>query len=173
MEPVCRICETSVENDRLFPDICGSCARYDWGFWRLLKVARYGMFVGALVGIFWVTGMDRAGFAHPTLLLAVGAVIGALVGRAATEGAASFVFQQYLMHVREDLAEHERAQEAEKFFYVGMLSAFQGKTQYAVRMLKLARDHGWAGWDRLTADPQFAAFCRLPQVRRIMETPTG
>jgi MFS family permease len=166
----CKICETGEGVEfNLFPDVCDNCVKYDWGHWRIATANRIGFGLGCLVGLFWVSGQDLSTYQHPLIIGFFTMLVGGVVGAAFAASVAGFLFERYLMQPPGDADESQLAREAEKFFYVALLSAFQGKTEYAVRMLRQAHLHGWRRWDRLTGDPRFQSFCRHSDVRHLVQ----
>ena len=155
---------------RLFPDVCDECARYDWGRWHIARVVHWGFVVGVLVALFYAFNHEWSTYRFEWVVLMFWLLVGGVVGAAAADALTSWLFDRFLMQspVREQ--PEERRQEAEKFFYLGMLSAFQGKNQYALRMLELARRHGWDHWERLTEDPRFRGFCARADVKQLVES---
>ncbi len=151
----------------MFPEVCNACAAYDWGHWHIKRVVQWGFIVGVFVALYYAT-QPSSGREPGIALLVFWLILGGIVGAAAADAIASAMFNRFLMKAPVPGEERVRRQEAEKFFYLGLLSAFQGKERYALRMLRLARRHGWERWERLTNDPSFAAFCELPQVREVV-----
>jgi hypothetical protein len=169
MDSRCYVCERREEVVfNLFPDLCDSCARYDWGRWHIERVIYWGFFIGAVLAFIWVMGGHADAYRYPAAAIIFAVVVGGVLGAAIADAVGSFLFDRYLLSVASDLEEHQKAQEAEKFFYVGLLSAFQGKTNYALRMMRQARRHGWHRWGRMTNDPRFRDFCQLSEVKHLM-----
>jgi hypothetical protein len=170
----CKICETCdlFPNSPTFPDVCEFCARYDWGHWHIRKVHQTGFAVGAiLAAIWWVASGSAAQYAHPFLLTFFVGIIGGFVGQAVTDLVTDRVFHRMLVRTEPSRIPEDRAREAEKFFYISMLSAYQGKVRFAIDMLQQARRHGWQQWERLTNEPHLRFFSKLPQVKAITGHP--
>lgn len=153
MNTPCKICESGDEfsNSPAFPDICEYCARYDWGHWHIRKLTRTGFAVGALLAAIWAfwSGIGET-YPAPWIIVAFVGVVGGFVGQAATDLATDILFNRMLIRTPPSKIPEDRAREAEKFFYISLLSAYQGKVPFAVRMLAQARRHGWRQWERLT-----------------------
>jgi hypothetical protein len=167
----CKICEMNEDlTFTHFPDICDGCVQYDWGRWHLRRVMQAGGVIGAISGYVWAQGQGATAlYANSGAATIFAMLIGAIVGWASADALGSWIFERYIMRAPEpDHEEWQRRREAEKFFYVGMLSAFQGKTQYALRMLRQAERHGWHQWERLTGDPRFRHFCNQTAVRHLV-----
>ncbi len=171
MARICKICERpNARSYSFFPDVCDLCAGYDWGHWHIQVFNRAGFVLGGLVALLWALQTDMTvGYVYPGVLLFFVMVLGGLVGRAVTDALTNMVFNRLLIHTDPSAIPEDRAREAEKFFYISLLAAYQGKVRYAVRMLEQAKRHGWEHWERLTLDPQFRHFCRLEEVRRITD----
>lgn len=168
MQRVCKLCETSEEDFALHPDVCDDCAKYDWGHWRWRQVSFVGAVGGAFVAVLWAAGgAGGSEPAHPAASVLFIGLLGALLGWALAEVAVDRLLNRALLHAPPSEAPGERAREAEKFFYIGVLSAYQGKTRLAIRMWGLAQSHGWRGWEHLRTDPRLAPLSRSPQVRAL------
>lgn len=167
MPKICKVCELPAQSYTVFSDVCDGCIRYDWGHWKVKRARYHGLVFGVIVSV--LAGYDSPWHRYPAGWLGFGFLLlaGALAGMAAFEALASWLFNRYLTRAEPSPHPEERAQEAEKFFYLALISAFQGKKHYALRMLRLAHRHGWRQWEMLTADPRFAAFCRLPAVQML------
>lgn len=132
-----------------------------------------GGFTGFVVALGWALfGGALHSFAGTGLAAFFIAALGALVGWALTEVVVNLLLNRALLHSPPNEAPGERAREAEKFFYIGLLSAYQGKTRFALRMLALARSHGWRGWERLKNDPRLTPLARCAFERALIE-PAG
>ena len=166
----CKICETDEDvTFTLFPDVCDSCVKYDWVHWRIAAANRIGFVLGCIATFFWLGEQNLAVYQHTGFIWAFTMLLGGIVGAAFGATIGSWLFERYLMQPPGEEDERQLEKEAEKFFYVALLSAFQGKTEYALRMLRQAHRHGWRHWERLTGDPRFQAFCRHSGVRQLLQ----
>lgn len=165
----CKICDLDdVTFSQWVPDVCEDCLQYDWGHWHWRTVSLFGFLAGFVVTVAAWTGLDLgAGYAYGWVVAGFAGAVGGLVGYALTALATDRILNRMLVHSPPSPAPEDRAREAEKFFYISVLSAYQGKARFALRMLEQAQRHGWARWDLLTRDPRLGYFTRLAPVRRI------
>lgn len=169
MNRACKVCDTDDSPASGWaPDVCEDCLRYDWGHWRWRGLNWLGAAAGAAAawGAF-VSGGAGAALVYPLVVAGLAVLLGAVLGIVFTTLVADRVLHLLIVRSAPSEAPEERAREAEKFFYISLLSAYQGKVRFALDMLEQARRHGWAQWERLTADPRLDAFARLDRVRRI------
>lgn len=168
-DKACKICDMSeVTFSQWVPDVCEDCLRYDWGHWHWRTMSLLGFAIGFVLSVAGWIGFDfGAAYAHGWALAIFAGAVGGLVGYALAALLTDRILNRMLVHSPPSPAPEDRAREAEKFFYISLLSAYQGKARFALRMLEQAQRHGWARWERLTADPRLGYFTRLAPVRRI------
>lgn len=171
MPPItaCKICdESEVTFSQWVPDVCDDCLRYDWGHWHWRTISLLGFAAGFVVTLVTWSALDLgARYAHPWALAAFAGMVGGLIGYALAAILTDRILNRMLVHSPPSPRPEDRAREAEKFFYISLLSAYQGKARFALRMLEQAQRHGWVRWDRLKTDPRLGYFTRLAPVRRI------
>jgi hypothetical protein len=174
MPRACKLCDTAETAFALHPEVCDACVRYDWGRWRWRQASWLGGLVGfgAALAAALVGGVG-GGLASPSLAALFVAMVGAVVAWALCEVAIDRLLNRALLHAPPAEAPHERAREAEKFYYIGVLSAYQGKTRFALRMLTVAKAHGWVSWEALAVDPRLALPARRLLSRAVMPASDG